>query len=154
MLQWLPLTVVTEHFMLAWSQDRNNSRTAWHINRKKFPPGKKSTRTSKQWNLCQEKSMMLVNVYTDKALRESPCREELVLCEIRLQHISFIIPWSHFLIENFTAVITILHIRTDPWMNTVSLFAYTSNCCQTHHLLQLRSSGGSVPNMFWSAQLL
>lgn len=39
----------------------------------------------------EEKSMMLVNVYTDLAQRESPCREEHVLCEISVKHISFII---------------------------------------------------------------
>lgn len=60
----------------------------------------------------EEKSMMLVNVYTDLALRESLCRKDHVLCEISARHwVCSIFPsLLHDLISslctfvNFTAV--------------------------------------------------
>lgn len=55
MLLWSSLTVVTQHFMLAWSQNWNSSRVAGtSAGGGKSPPGKKSTSTLQQQNECQQ----------------------------------------------------------------------------------------------------
>jgi len=110
MPQWLRLSVVAEHFMLAWSQDPNTAR------------GQLGTSTGKSSHLAKillghQNRGIGANKGTWRKvydageclhwypLRESRCPEELVLCEISaqsLQHISFIMILLRILQQLFT----------------------------------------------------